>query len=170
MTGKWIACFRCRRRSRSLSCMLGAGVLARDVVLRMRGSGRLMPAIGTPLIPVAYSVQCAISALAQMMTHRATPISAKAASQLTAFQPAVLSRWRRFDSRTADSGTAIGNGAHWSLSGVLSLVRSTPLARTAYAAGSPSGHRSVCLDNLAHRNRPRLLARTASGFLGGKYG
>src|SRR5215467_16132406 len=82
--------------------------MARDVVLRIRGSGRLVPAIGTPLVPAAYSVQCAISALAQMMTHRASSISAKAASQLTAFQPAVLSRWRCFHSRTADSGTAIG--------------------------------------------------------------
>src|SRR5262249_2397621 len=43
----------------------GAGVMARDVVLRIRSSGRVMPAIA--LIPEAHSAQCAISALAQMM-------------------------------------------------------------------------------------------------------
>jgi hypothetical protein len=82
--------------------------MARDVVLRIRGSGRLVPAIGTPLIPAAYSVQCAISALAQMMTRRESPISAKAAPQLKAFQPAVLSRCHRIDSGGGDSATAIG--------------------------------------------------------------
>jgi hypothetical protein len=82
--------------------------MARDVVLRIRGSGRLVPAIGTPPVPAAYSVRCAISALVQMMTHRASSISAKPASQLTAFQPAVLSRCGRFDSGAGDSATAIG--------------------------------------------------------------
>jgi hypothetical protein len=152
--------FRCRQRSCSLSCILGGGVMARDVVLRVRGSGRLVPAIGTPLIPAAYSVQCAISTLAQMMTRRTSLISTKAASQLTTFLPAVLSRRGRFDSGSrglSDSNRA-GNGAIWLLSGVRSPTRSTSLARTAYAAGSPGGHRSVCLDNLAHRNQPRLWA------------
>ena len=110
MTDKWIACFVAHTSSRFLSCMLGErGMTARDVVLR---SGRLVPAIGAPLSLVLYSVQCAISALAQMMTHRASSISAKAASQLIPLQPAVLStcvtRCGRFDSGAGDSATAIG--------------------------------------------------------------
>src|SRR5215470_15309464 len=101
--------FRCRQRQAVVLCSAywGAGVMARDVVLRIGSSGRLVPTIGTPLIPAAYSVQWAISALARMMRHRASSVSAKAASQLTTFLPAALSRHRRFDSGAGDSATAI---------------------------------------------------------------
>jgi len=81
--------------------------MARDVVLRIGSSGRLVPAIGTSSIPEAYSVQ-AILALAQMMTHRESSLSAKAAPQLTAFQPAALSRCSRLDSAAGHSATATG--------------------------------------------------------------
>ena len=94
---------------RFLSCMLeGGGVMALDVVLRICSSWRLVPAIGTPLSLVLFPVQCAISALAQMMTHRASSISAKSASQLTPLQPAALSRCACRDSGAGDSATAIG--------------------------------------------------------------
>src|SRR5262249_34574482 len=134
--------------------------MARDVVLRIRGSGGLVPAIGTSLVPTAHSVQCAISALAQMVTRRANSISTKAASRLTTFLPAARSRG------PSDSHWA-GNGGAWSHSGLPALACSGQLATTACAAGSPSGHRSVCLDSLAiHRDQPRVWARTASRFLG----
>src|SRR5262249_48634760 len=107
-TGKWIACFVADIVAVLCLGYWGAGVMARDVVLRIGSSGRLVPAIGTPLIPATYSVQCAISALTRMISHRESSISAKAAPQLTAFQPAVLPRCARFDCGSGDSATAVG--------------------------------------------------------------
>jgi len=83
----------------------------RDVVLRIRSSGRFVPAIGTPLIPGTYFCAMRDIGAGADVARRATSISAKAASQLTAFQPAVLSRCRHFRQRCPLSDTnRTGNG------------------------------------------------------------
>ena len=116
--------------------------MARDVVLRIGSSGRLVPAIGTSSIPAAYSVRCAISAVAHMRTHPASSISAKAASQLTTFLRAMVSRRGRFDSAAGHSATA------------------TRLA-TAPAGRSQAYRRSRAVRHLqGRRARPDFLAAT----------